>query len=293
MWDTLTAHPEVSGPSACLKSRYFLHGGDHMKEIGHVQLEDSRTKGAFRGVLLATVALLLIGCAEYRHRKTPPSASGKSAERAVPPSEHPERVGVTIFLRHQQSKSLDELLRSLKSRKFYRSFPPDGVEVLRWDVVMGIGQVVTVLARPADVRKVNTVIEKRAWGSFDTEFYPTYVPAEPGVSTVPQTEGITNENYVLFTAIVEDATDPDRNETGRESPALRSFIEQNEDVGVETVRQLIGHGTLYTFRVPPDRVASLDRMLERRSAGTTDLEVYTSYNFLPIHRKITGSKQDD
>ena len=231
------------------------------------------------------IMLISSSCAHPTDSSAPASSSAPTrTTTATSQGAHPEQVGVTIFLRHQQSKSLDELLESLKSSKFYRSFPPDGVEVVRWDVVMGIGQIVTVLARPADIRAVNTVIEKRAWGSFDTEFYPTYVPRDPGISTAPRTDTITNKNYVLFTVIAEHG-DGTRSST-RKQPD-RSTLP--DDVRVETIRRLMGYGTLYTFRVPPDRVSSLHHTLERWVPDADDLEVYTSYNFLPIHQKITST----
>ena len=81
---------------------------------------------------------------------------------------------LTIFLRHDQSQTLDEIQARLKQTGFYESFPPPGVEVVSWHVVMGIGQVVT-LKLPADkLREVNRMIESKAWGAFRTEFYPTY-----------------------------------------------------------------------------------------------------------------------
>ena len=81
---------------------------------------------------------------------------------------------LTIFLKHDQSKPLAEINAELERQGFYRAFPPPGVEVVSWYVMMGIGQVVT-LRVPADrLREVNRAIEETAWGAFRTEFYPTY-----------------------------------------------------------------------------------------------------------------------
>jgi hypothetical protein len=81
---------------------------------------------------------------------------------------------LTIFLRHDQSKTLEEIQAHLKQTGFYANFPPEGVEVVSWHVMMGIGQVVTVRLPPEKLRDVNRMIEQRAWGAFRTEFYPTY-----------------------------------------------------------------------------------------------------------------------
>ncbi len=81
---------------------------------------------------------------------------------------------LTIFLKHDQSKPLDQINEQLRNQKYYETFPPDGIEVVTWYVMMGIGQVVT-LRVPADrLREVNRAIETTAWGAYRTEFYPTY-----------------------------------------------------------------------------------------------------------------------
>ncbi|HWF04491.1 MAG TPA: hypothetical protein VHA06_12440 [Candidatus Angelobacter sp.] len=89
----------------------------------------------------------------------------------------PQQKGMmmlTIFLEHDQSKTLDEINQHLKQTGFTDSFPPEGTEVVSWYVMMGIGQVVT-LRFPADkLRDVNLAIEHGAWGAYRTEFYPTY-----------------------------------------------------------------------------------------------------------------------
>jgi uncharacterized protein with GYD domain len=81
---------------------------------------------------------------------------------------------LTIFLRHDQSKPLPEINAQLDKSGFHDRFPPAGVEVVSWYVMMGIGQVVTVRVPPDKLREVNLAIENGAWGAYRTEFYPTY-----------------------------------------------------------------------------------------------------------------------
>jgi len=81
---------------------------------------------------------------------------------------------LTIFLKHDQSKTLDQIQAELEKTGFWREFPPEGVAVVSWKVYMGIGQVVTLSVPPAKLREVNRAIERTAWGAFRTEFYPTY-----------------------------------------------------------------------------------------------------------------------
>ncbi len=85
-----------------------------------------------------------------------------------------EAVLLTIFLKHQKRMNLGEINEKLDKTGFWAKFPPEGVEVVSWYVMMGIGQVVTLRVPPQKLREVNLAIETSAWGAFDTEFYPTY-----------------------------------------------------------------------------------------------------------------------
>jgi hypothetical protein len=83
-------------------------------------------------------------------------------------------VLLTVFLKHDQSKALTEIGKELKETKFWAKFPSEGVEVVGWYVMMGIGQVVILRVPPERVRQLNRAIELTAWRSFRTEFYLTY-----------------------------------------------------------------------------------------------------------------------
>jgi hypothetical protein len=74
----------------------------------------------------------------------------------------------------RSSQTLDEINEHLKSTGWYKNFPPEGVEVLSWYVMMGIGQVVTLKFPSEKLRDINALIEREAWGGYRTEFYPTY-----------------------------------------------------------------------------------------------------------------------
>jgi hypothetical protein len=81
---------------------------------------------------------------------------------------------LTIFLRDDQSRTLEETDLRLKQNGFWEHFPPPGIKVISWYVMMGIGQVVTLNVPAARLREVNLAIENHAWGTYRTEFYPTY-----------------------------------------------------------------------------------------------------------------------
>ena len=105
--------------------------------------------------------------------------SGAMAQTAAAPAENAaptadNAVMLTIFLKHDQSHPLSELQAQLDRQGFYKAFPPAGIEVVSWYVMMGIGQVVTLRLPASRLREVNRIMENSAWGSYRTEFYPTY-----------------------------------------------------------------------------------------------------------------------
>lgn len=105
---------------------------------------------------------------------TLPTASANQASAAASTHGAPGMMMLTIFLRHDESKTLDEINAHLRQTGFSNNFPPPGTEVVSWYVMMGIGQVVTLRFPAEKLREVNLAIEHGAWGAFRTEFYPTY-----------------------------------------------------------------------------------------------------------------------
>ena len=86
----------------------------------------------------------------------------------------PPAILLTVFMKHDQSKTLAEINGHLDKTGFWKKFPPEGVEIVSWYVMMGIGQVVTLRVPPEKLRAVNLVLEENAWGAYRTEFYATY-----------------------------------------------------------------------------------------------------------------------
>ena len=81
---------------------------------------------------------------------------------------------LTIFLRHDQTKTVEEINEHLRQTGWYDKVPPEGVDIVAWYVMMGIGQVVILRVPAEKLRETNRVIEQTAWGGYRTEFYPTY-----------------------------------------------------------------------------------------------------------------------
>jgi len=85
-----------------------------------------------------------------------------------------DEMMLTVFLKHDQSKNLFEIKEILNDADFYKHFPPKGATVESWNVLMGIGQVVTLRFPAALLPKVNLSIERYGWKAYRTEFYSTY-----------------------------------------------------------------------------------------------------------------------
>lgn len=84
------------------------------------------------------------------------------------------KLMITLILRHDQSKTVDEIKAHLEQTGFWKKFPPEGVEVVSYNIVMGIGHVITLRLSPDQLRALNLAVEQGAWGAFRSEFYPTY-----------------------------------------------------------------------------------------------------------------------
>jgi len=109
-------------------------------------------------------------------------ATGPQLSQAEPPpaasaaAPQPGSFVLTVFLRHDETKTVDQINEHLTQTGWYDKFPPDGVEIVAWYEMMGIGQVVILRVPAEKLRDTNRVIAQTAWGGYRTEFYPTYDP---------------------------------------------------------------------------------------------------------------------
>src|SRR6266436_5739516 len=124
---------------------------------------------------MAVLGACLILNSSARTQTTTPTDNATSAPDNA--------VMITVFLKHDQSRPLSELNAQLDKQGYYKAFPPAGIEVVSWYVMMGIGQVVTLRLPASRLREVNRIMETSAWGSYHTEFYPTYDYKAIGVAS--------------------------------------------------------------------------------------------------------------
>ena len=126
-------------------------------------------KNVHRSVWLALFSAIIVAAAFSGNSsgQTPsaPDTTSATADNAIL---------LTVILRHDQSRPVGELNAQSKKQGFYTAFPPPGIEVVSWNVAMGIGQIITLRLPASRLREVNRVFETTAWGPYRTEFYPTY-----------------------------------------------------------------------------------------------------------------------
>ncbi|MBT9189114.1 hypothetical protein [Zobellia russellii] len=111
-------------------------------------------------------ALIVLCFSTLSNAQSSANESGESQET--------EKLLLTIFLKHDQSMNLEEIEKVRSNQGFYKNFPPEGVSVVNWYVVMGIGQMIVLELPASKLREVNLAIEKTAWKAFRSEIYPTY-----------------------------------------------------------------------------------------------------------------------
>jgi len=54
------------------------------------------------------------------------------------------KIMLTVILRHDQSQTVDEINAHLEKTGFRKNFPPEGVEILSYNIVMGVGHIITL-----------------------------------------------------------------------------------------------------------------------------------------------------
>ncbi|WP_428492406.1 hypothetical protein [Rhodopila sp.] len=117
------------------------------------------TRRAMTGATLAGLAAGTLGTVPLGK-----GTLGKGTPEAAAAEPSGAESLLTVFLRHDESKTLAEINKHLKQTGFFQKFPPPGIEVVSWYVLMGIGQVVTLNVPPDRLREVNRVLEQTARG---------------------------------------------------------------------------------------------------------------------------------
>src|SRR5246127_4371265 len=127
-----------------------------------------------RGKLLLTALVVAASASMFNSNTVAQTASPTPAPAPAATPTPDNAIMLTIFFKHDETRPLGELNAQLEKQGFYKAFPPAGIEVVSWYVMMGVGQVVTLRLPASRLREVNRIFETMAWGAYRTEFYPTY-----------------------------------------------------------------------------------------------------------------------
>src|SRR3984893_12897825 len=84
-------------------------------------------------------------------RAQQPAAPQNSAPQDSAPQ---DSFLLTIFLKHDQSKTFDPINDHLKRKDYVKKFPPEWIEIVSSYIMMGIGQVVTLRVPSTRLREV-------------------------------------------------------------------------------------------------------------------------------------------
>ena len=96
-------------------------------------------------VRLFSLLLLLASIGIAQNQPATPSAPAANPQASAQKG----MMMLTIFLHHDESKTLGQINADLKAHGYFDSFPPKGVEVVSWYVMMGIGQLSPSAFRPS------------------------------------------------------------------------------------------------------------------------------------------------
>jgi hypothetical protein len=127
-------------------------------------MSSDKTRRVLMARLIVLLALGTLALAGSTPAQQPPGPAATPADYIL----------LTVIMKHDQSKNLDEITKLLDDAGFWAKFPPDGIAVESWYIAMGLGHIVTLRVPPARLREVNRAVEQTAWKAFRTEFHPTY-----------------------------------------------------------------------------------------------------------------------
>ncbi|MGA7128414.1 MAG: hypothetical protein WBZ19_19025, partial [Chthoniobacterales bacterium] len=54
------------------------------------------------------------------------------------------KIMLTVILRYNENKTNEDIDKHLAPTGFYKNFPPEGVEIVSYNIVMGIGHIITL-----------------------------------------------------------------------------------------------------------------------------------------------------
>lgn len=200
-----------------------------------------------------------------------------------------ENIMLTVFLRHDQAQALNEFQTKLDERGWWENFPPEGVEIVSWNVVMGIGQIVTLRFPSERLQAINVSLEKYAWGVFRTEAYISY-------DFVPVRSRLSKESRECRAGNMkgdEQGSGINSRAGGGNHPRLPHnglFLEQwQSGSGTPTEYEMnLGDALEDIFGEGIQDIQEIVQSLNEKGSHTPDGELWTAENFPKIMKRLGG-----
>ncbi|WP_217363275.1 MULTISPECIES: hypothetical protein [Winogradskyella] len=203
-----------------------------------------------------------------------------------------DKLLLTIFLKHDQSMTLNEIEKIRTDQGFYENLPPEGVSVVNWFVVMGLGQVVVLELPASKLSAVNLAIERTAWKAFTTEMYATYnlypiikhkLKNKSKVTLDAKPSSKKEDDKLLLTIFLKH----DQSMTLNEIEKIRTdkgFYKNLPPEGTSVVNWFVvmGLGQVVVLELPASKLSAVNLAIERTAWKAFTTEIYPTYNLYPI-----------
>lgn len=213
-----------------------------------------------------------------------------------------DKLLLTIFLKHDQTMNLNEIEEIRTQQGFYENLPPEGVAVVNWFVVMGLGQVVILELPASKLSAVNLAIERTAWKAFTTEIFPTYnlypiiEHKLKNKSKVELDEKLSTKkanDKLLVTVFLKHNQTMTLNEI--ETIRTNQGFYENlppEEVSVVNWFVVMGLGQMVVLELPASKLPAVNLAIEKTAWKAFTTEIYPTYNLYPIieHKLKNKSK---
>ncbi|WP_211357859.1 MULTISPECIES: hypothetical protein [Bizionia] len=203
-----------------------------------------------------------------------------------------DKMLLTIFLKHDQSLTLNEVEEIRMDQGFYENLPPEGVSVVNWFVVMGLGQVAILELPASKLSAVNLEIERTAWKAFTTEMYATYNlypiiehklknKAKVVLDSKPSSEKANDK--LLLTIFLKHDQSMNLNEIEK-IKTDQGFYENLPPEGTSVVNWFVvmGLGQVVVLELPASKLSAVNLAIERTAWKAFTTEIYPTYNLYPI-----------
>ena len=213
-----------------------------------------------------------------------------------------DKMLLTIFLKHDQSMTLNEIEKIRTDQGFYENLPPEGVSVVNWFVVMGLGQVAILELPASKLSAVNLAIERTAWKAFTTEMYSTYNlypiiehklknKSKVTLDSKPISDNKKEDDKLLLTIFLKHDQSMNLNEIEK-IRTDQGFYENLPPEGTSVVNWFVvmGLGQVVVLELPASKLSAVNLAIERTAWKAFTTKIYPTYNLYPIIEKKLKNK---